>query len=62
MHFYRVFARAEIAGDLLVELAGDDAFEHLVFARRERGEARLGPGQLRPHESGHAARSAARST
>ena len=52
MHLDRVFGRAEIASDLLVELAGDDPVEDLVFARRERREARVDARPAPPARAG----------
>jgi hypothetical protein len=38
----RPHAQAEIPGDHLIRLSGNETIEHLLFARTERGEARGG--------------------
>ena len=53
MNLDGVLPRAEIAGDLLVELASNDMFEHFIFARSERREPGADP-PFRPREPGHA--------
>jgi hypothetical protein len=46
MHFDGVLAGAEVAGNLLVELAGNDMFHHLALARREACEPLLELGHF----------------
>ena len=40
MDFDRLLDCAEVIGDLFVQFAGDDIFEHFPLTRRERGQAR----------------------
>ena len=46
MDFDRLFDGAEIAGNLFVQFASDDIFEHFPFTRCERGQAGADFGKL----------------
>ena len=47
VHFDGLLAGTKVAGDLLVQLAGDDMFHHIALARREAGIALPEQGRLR---------------
>src|SRR6266487_1039343 len=46
MYFDCLLSGAQVRGDLFVQLAGYDVFEHFTFARCERGEARTNLGKF----------------
>jgi len=46
MDFDRLLDSAEVAGDLFVQFAGDDIFEHFPLTRCERGQARVDFGKF----------------
>ncbi len=46
MHFDCRFSNAQVTGNFLVQLAGDDMLEHFPLARRERVETRADFGKL----------------
>jgi len=46
MNFDRLFDSAEVAGNLFVQFASYNVFEHFPLARCERGQARLDFGKL----------------
>ena len=46
MDFHRLLDSAEVVGDLFVQFAGDDIFEHFALARCERGQARADFGKF----------------
>ena len=46
MHFDCRFSDAQVTGNLFVQLAGDDMFEHFPLARCERVETRADFGKL----------------
>jgi len=47
MDLDRLLHGSQIAGDLLVERAGDHVIKHLAFAGRQRGETRFDASQVR---------------
>ena len=46
MDFHRLLDGAEVAGDLFVQFAGNDIFEHFALTRCERGQARADFGKF----------------
>jgi hypothetical protein len=47
MNFDRLLSSAEVVGNLFVQFASDDVFEHFAFTRCKRGQARGFP-KVRP--------------